>query len=230
MPKQKRTLHSLRTLKSDTSDVIKKGGTSLATIFVRQQKEKPFETRPIKTKENKTMSIIILSFLFLVLVGFALYLFVWRDVDKEPESVATEAPKPILFSQESIQLVVTEDNPESVKKNIKHISEGSYRIGDLIYIPLKKLGTAESPYLTSAEFLGLLTNAPVFLTTFLEDNFFLGVLVLEKNHPLLILEIKEGQHNNAFAGMLRWEENLLKDFEFIADKEIPTMTPVFFDK
>jgi hypothetical protein len=222
-------LHAIRTFKTDTSEVIKKGEVSLTDIFLKQRAKKPRLASTQQSSKNKALVFTGLGIIACIVIGISLFLFS-KQVATEPQREILRPPKPILLNQKETILELT--NKKGFGNQIKNLLRAEYNIGDIIYIPLKKESETGAYYLNTKEFLSFLqAETPAFLTTAVKDGFFLGILILGKNHPILIFEIKRGEHNNAFAGMLKWEKHMLNDLGFMLKENLGnTLSPVFTDK
>lgn len=226
---KKSTLFGIRTFKSDLSETMKKGEVSLTSAFLNQDKQRSAQNSRVNQAHTIKKILLIVSGVILIvtLVGVSVFFF-FRDSKNTPtQDQIIKPPKPLVFSQSEVILEATSET--NLKNQLEQIIEKEYLLGDLVYFPIKK----DNQYLNSKKFLNLLnTVSPTFLTTFLEDDFFLGILSADTNHPVLIFEIKEEQYDSAFAGMLRWEKQILNDLSFMFIRNVAniTTTPVFVDK
>lgn len=215
---RKSSLYKIRTLKSDYSEILHEKKISLTDIFLRQ----PAGRENIGSGYEKNRGKKIIAALTIVLI--LLILGTWLSIkifSKKPaaENEITAPPQPIMASQKEI--IIDAADKKDFDRQLKIILSGYYRMGDFISVPVKQ----NNRLITSKEFLNLLqSEAPVFLTIFLKDNFFLGILSLEKNNPLLIFEIEDGKYDTVFSAMLKWEKYLTQGLSFIADKDIEILS------
>lgn len=78
---------------------------------------------------------------------------------------------------------------------------------ELIHVVVRKVGTESSPLLTTSELMALLeSRAPGSLVRAFDDVFMTGALGESR-----FLILKLASFENAFAGMLSWEENIAED-------------------
>jgi len=226
------SLQTIRTLKSDMSDVLKKGEVSLTSAFLKQGPGENGEgMEPTGgSKKNFTLFIALGS----ILAAAAIFGIIYSSLIKKeagPQPTILIQPEPILTSQEKIVLEVTDQ--ASLKEQTQKALANTYKIGDLIYAPIEKRTESGLTYFleTNQLFSFLNASTPVFLTSFLKNNFFFGVINLEKNYPVLIFEINEGEYDSAFAGMLKWEKHLPEDLSFmVRDEAAPEEEAEFKDK
>ncbi|MFC1756775.1 hypothetical protein ACFLZC_01285 [Patescibacteria group bacterium] len=203
---------------------MKKKEVTLADVYQKQQEENRQQTKPKQSTLNtKTILIWSIGMVLVIVVASSIFLFTKDDSDQQLTMV--QAPRPFLPAQKEIKLSKTsiEDLLLQFEKSLIQ----TYTPGDLAYITIKD----GEDYLTTVEFLSFLkSSAPTLITTFLEDDFLLGVLSTDKNYPILIFEIKENEYNNIFSGMLRWEKDLTTDLGFIAKKTPFSTANIFVDR
>lgn len=226
-------LRSLRTLRSDLSETARKGEFSLTDIYLRQQSQNPYGAQNPKAgffSQNK-ISALIAGIALIILASAGTYFLFFKKTETE-QIPAKFAPQPILASQvqKTIEFKTKNDFSNQVKSSLSQ----NFTIGEIVYLPIKKAGEESSPYAGSVEFLkffgGENGNA---LSPYLENRFFLGIMSLNENVPVLIFEIKNGKYENAFAGMLKWEKNILSDLNFLFEEDSlakPLTDAAFSDK
>jgi len=232
---RQKSLHAIRTFKTDASEYMQKGEVSATDLFVKKQKPISYniEERPQKIEEKSKKSLYLaLGVLGLAALGFSVYLLSGGDNNtpgaREEELIA---PRPLLISES--QIILSSQGREKFEEKINDALSGQNSPGDLVYLPIKKQIDTAIHFLSAKEFLNSLgISAPPFLTNFLEDNFFLGFINLQKKHVVLIFEVEKNQYDNTFAGMIRWEKTIVRDLNFIAGGENTNETGliVFKDK
>ncbi len=213
--KETSSLHTLRTLKTDASEAAKKGKTSLADLYKKQQATQKIESIKSSFFLNKKF-LISVGVLLTTVLFLGVFLFLGKE-EKETKITIETVPTPIIASQDENLIKTRED--ENLKTQLTNVFQKKFTPGDLVYFPILDFSTDK--YLTSKDFLRELeANVPVFLTTFLENEFFLGLWVLQENHPALIFKIKDGEFDNAFSGILKWEKNIFEDIGFLSNKKV----------
>lgn len=218
---KKKNIHAIRTFKTDAAEYMQKGEVSATDLFVKKQKPISYdiEQAPPRIEEkNKKSLIIILAVVAVAALGFSAYIFWGGDEKTTINDVKIIAPKPLLVSED--EFVLEAKSKEGLRGEIERISKEKISPGDLIYLPMKKQIQDVVHFLSASEFLNSLgIAAPAFLTNFLEDDFFLGLLSLQKKHVVLIFELEKDQYDNTFAGMVRWEKTMLRDLDFVANRD-----------
>ncbi len=220
---------ALRTLKSDSTDYVRSKRLSLADLVAIKERARlkgkslPIGT-PVPFYQQSEFYFILAGLLTLILVGgLAFYLFVIRA--PQPEVKIPSPPPALLTSQSEIPLAPI--SRQDLKYLVAQMMSSVYYPGDLIYLPIKTGAESGIKYLSSREFMALAEiKAPPELTTFLEDGFMLGILNIDKNHPVLVFEITKGKYEGGFGGMLKWENgSMLKDLDFLYMKDFSSLSP-----
>lgn len=216
-----KSLHSIRTFKTDASEYLSKGEVSATDLFVKKQEPISYniEDTPPRIEEKSRKPLIIALVMFGILaIGFSAYLLLKDGGATTTSNPDLIAPRPLLVSEQEI--ILESKNKSELKKELESLFNEQNTPGDLVYLPIKKRIDTAVHFLSAGEFLSSLEiTAPAFLTNFLEDNFFFGFINLQKKHTLLIFEVEKNQYENTFAGMIRWEKTMIDDLDFIAKKE-----------
>jgi hypothetical protein len=226
-------IQPLRTYKSDVEDIFKRGQLSAARVVFAEKKRKEQNPTPVETlpagKSRLSRPAIIVSF-FLIIIGVSLIFYALKL--KQPEEVDLPVVYPSLISVESkkglnaagldrARLIAA----VSTLKKSSPLPLGA--VTQLILIKNTTPAPTEAnptpkPFkeaITVAEFLNLLqTKAPPFLVRALRDEFVLGVHGYAGNQPFLIFKIQSFE--NAYAGMIAWEETLLDDLGPLITREV----------
>lgn len=209
----------LRTYQSDVEDILKGGKGSLAKIAVAESKRNAGEAFLEEQKPRRSIQskILITASVGLVIAGIGLVLYFYGN--RAADSGTGTASRSLIEANKVKEI------------NISGLSRG--RIINLLQkereiyeAPLSSVtsiqffdGTAETKKeLAIKDFLlRLESQAPNSLIRSLDDNFTFGLYSFNQNYPFLILKVS--YYQNAFAGMLQWEENMRGD-----------IGPLFFDE
>jgi len=199
--KQKKSIQILRTLKTDTSDYVKKKGISMVDIAMAGRNKKTFLSFKKKKGIFSGKSIIITAAI-LFFIGGGLLIFLSARRGAEPNSAVKVAPKPII----------TADKEESVSVE---------KIGSVLEIPVprRKLlnisvfsgnGKNKKTILSIKEFFSEAgVSAPRAVVDSLDGKFMFGVFRSSAKSPVLILKVKF--FGRAFASMMDWESSMFED-------------------
>ncbi|KND48554.1 MAG: hypothetical protein AB200_02390 [Parcubacteria bacterium C7867-005] len=171
-----------------------------------------YSSAPRIDREKKDHSGIMLFIgtVLLLLLGGAGSWFAYREYkDKLATPAVVVVPNKFLATNSLIDIDVLKFNRESFIDRI--VEEKSYTGSSGIkQIELRKGGEINSPLLETEGFLILLrSRAPKNLVRAFNHSFMFGVLGGER--PSTFMLVKLDSFENAFPGMLSWEENLLDD-------------------
>lgn len=209
----------LRTYKGDVANLVKKRKTSLVGIALAEQKRRIGEAP--EEESSKKISIKNIAFItgatILVVAGIAAIVFLYisnRDDDTVPRIASVE---PLIFfeEQDSINitglsrnqilniLTIEKEKTELTLGSIKHI----YFTKDGV---IQENGERKEEFVSASNFLNAIeARLPSSFLRTLKQNFMFGIHVFDGNQPFLIL--KTGFFENAFAGMLEWENYMNED-------------------
>jgi len=249
---EKTSLRTMRTYKDDITQVMEKKKESLVSIATaenkRRIKSKGFEPDDgeLKRKNLKKVGIVILSTILFVFGASSAFYFYEKSGTKavEPES---KIPS-IIFSDEEEEFEITNLSRRQILSELTALKESTrLSIGRInnIFITESFIGEdgVETKGLVNAgNFLNAIdAHLPASFLRSLERDFMFGIHIFNNNHPFLIL--RTSFYENAFAGMLVWEENIKEDlaplfgsadFEVISDESAetnisPLVIPIFSD-
>jgi hypothetical protein len=232
----KRARPIIRTFKTDIAEYLKKKDISLTEIAAAQERRRRQYALIAKPDGGFRKKIIIFAAAIILLVAASGFLIFFIKNKQKPSSQAVEPspPAPILTSQKEV--ILDFQDGDDMERKISEVLTTNLGPGDLLYLPLRlrRETKKETHFIGAKEFLKFIeAEASPNLTNFLKNSFFLGVLHLKKNYPVLIFESQKGKIENIFAGMLSWEKSLVKDLSFL----IPTkktesriLFPSFTDK
>jgi hypothetical protein len=128
----------------------------------------------------------------------------------------------IVFAEQSVALPLDNATPSELKRRVAAARLGQIgSLGSITRIVPLLQGSDQSapavPATTQEFFKAMGFNAPDDLVRSLDSTFFLGLHVVDKNAPILVVPVTN--YPRAFAGMLSWEGTMNADLS-------PTFTPV----
>jgi len=218
---------SLRTLKTDTSEYVKKRGISLIEIAAEEAKE-----RGIKIEEETKFSlkkIIAISLFVLIVIGAGFAGIFFLKEQKEIQPAPDSLFKPILVSDDRIEIYVYPGNYARTINEIKNAIRSQTRINQLLHISfIRQEGETKIPVGLKEFFEIIGVNPPQELLDSLESEFMLSKIYFTKDWPILILKV--ASFDSAFAGMMKWETIMADDFKDIFSLELSSAMPSFKDK
>ncbi|MCR4306633.1 MAG: hypothetical protein NUV42_01560 [Candidatus Yonathbacteria bacterium] len=226
---------TIRTYQSDVAEALKKQKTSVIQMVLAEHKRKETNTEELSPTSKKNLPVILVSALFIalsvMLIGGGGFYFLSKNKSAEnptqeamvPSPVFAEAKKGIDITGLSRDRIIDEVNKEMSASNLRLDSVLNIYFAERID-PSLLLSPTNTLRLVSTErfFSALESKMPNALSRSLESQFMLGVHAFNGNEAFLIL--KTNFFENAFAGMLKWEEfmarELLPLFASPAGKEV----------
>ena len=211
---------AVHTLKDDLQSVVRDKKISVVRAVsleeerrVRKVSEKV--AAPVAQKSNRVFGIIFSTTLLLFLGAgalFGVYTIMQQGVGAPP---SPENSSSILFAEQSVLLSIDNTSQGDLKRllaSARTSQNGS--LGSIARIvPVKTIDVDGSPQqipATFSEFMQALgVHAPESLIRAVSPDFFFGIHTVYKNAPLFVIPVIS--YDNAFAGMLAWEEFLNAD-------------------
>jgi hypothetical protein len=216
------TLQALRTYETDAYELIKRKKTSMVDIALAEEKKRRQRLEANKAVSQyrfskNALAIIISSILIVTALGSVL---VVRYLTSQEKIEPTEQifPAPLVFSEFQKEIELTGMDRDSIIRKLRQVLEESARpLNSITHLYFTEaVGNSKSDneprrvLVNSDKFLiRLRVSAPSSFLRALEPNFTFGIHMFDGNQPFLILKTRSFE--NAFAGMLSWENDLLYD-------------------
>ena len=232
-PEEKKALKQsiVRTYKSDAEEAIKMGRMSSMSIAIAEEKKKQ-KYEPISqaysVPKSKKAALFIFGLLF-VFAGIGAFNF---NYIKE-KIVNNPTPKKAL----QIESLITADSSKEFNLSELGKKDAGASLSELIKTADVKPNSIQNVYITknitadekvtkktaeSEEFMPIISSKiPDILLRSLSSEYMLGIHSWNGNQPFLIL--KTDSYENAFAGMLVWEENIAGDLSALFPRNMPPM-------
>ncbi len=217
----------IRTYESDMAEAMTKKRASVAKIVIAEN-SKNSNSEVISNKESSNIGKNILKFvfslIFIVAGGFgAYYLYTISPLAKQPV-VKQEGKIPSVITPDALKVVSAPELKKGMLTQFVNSQFNKYDIpNNQIYeiVPAIKTAASTTIKLGSKKFIEAMGfEITDTLKRSLTDRWMLGIYSYNgKNIPFIILTNDFFQ--NAFAGMLKWEETMPDEFMNIFDyKEI----------
>lgn len=216
-------LAPLRTYRQDVAGVMRDKKTSLVQMVLQEQKERNKREQEKSPSSRKNLPLIFLSLLFLFSAAGMVY-YIYSRTNPADRALLDLKTDPLIFVEKNKEISIDGKDEGIIKDELAKLFHGEGMKVDVIeYIFFTETLNTQTPdgmvlqkNLLPAdrllETLGL--KMPPMLLRSLRPDFMLGFHSFNKNQPFLIL--KTDYYDNAFAGMLAWEnkiaENLLPVF------------------
>lgn len=207
----------VRTFQSDIADIMKSGKVSKAdVVLAEERRRRKTGERAMTSEEKKTRrknlligwSALVLIIAGIMAVSFAL---LEKQLGKTPAEQAVLTVPRLIFVSEQQAFDITGKEREELLANFKVIREMfQLRLNTVAQIyPIRTIAGVQE-LVPASRFLSDLTEQmPSALARSLSGDYLYGIHAFNGNTPFLILKIEFFE--NAFASMLRWEENFAED-------------------
>lgn len=209
----------LRTYKEDVAEALKKEKTTVVKMVLDEQRRREGFTEMPAPSPQKNALLVWLSIILLVLGGgtiAAIYVFKKTDEGALRSSEAKTAS--IIFAENEKKINITDTPSERLGKIIKtEVVGADIRLDTIENLYFTETGNILSPKgeplqaaINTARFWSALgIDLPPILLRSFSDEFLFGIHAWNGNQSFIIL--KNDFYENAFAGMLKWEESMAKN-------------------
>ena len=209
----------MRTFKSDVEKTINRDRVSVVKMIsdqeVRRHDSPDVTVRKTKRQHFTIASPILLTLTLLLAVG-AIAIGVFISVVVLRPNV-TDTVNTLFFANESVEHDATGQDRTALLQSLTRIRDSvSLPLGQVMevvlieHIVLNDVDTGQTRSVTGKEFLERVNaRAPGTLVRTVLDSFIIGVHAQARQEPFIVL--RAGYHENAFSGMLLWEETMDAD-------------------
>lgn len=208
-------ISSVHTLKHDLQHVVQEQKMSVVKAVALEQEKKARMERTIEPPRppSRAPSIILTALIFLMLglgaLGGVYYVAVLQSAP---------GPSPVdsalVFAEQTVAFPLADDS-SSLKTQLARARSSGGTLGSLLHIiPVTVQNdangnTVQKPATISGFFEALGIEPPENLMRALGDEFFLGIHTVDKNAPIMVIQVVS--YDRAFDGMLTWEKNMNGD-------------------
>lgn len=208
-PAQKES--TIRTMKSDVAEFLKKTKPSLITIITKEAErgEKP----EILGKKPGLLNKYLISAILLLLLGGAGYLLYSFFLNEEPLVITKIIPPPALFATEKSRTVnISAGDKAAIRRGLNDSADERERNGTIKRILFKIIErSGEEHFVTTEEiFSALDILPPPELTQFLDKNF-MAAIYYQNEGPRIIFSVKTARPERTEETMLKWEVSMQRD-------------------
>jgi len=211
LPESPSKVKSIRTYKSDVAERIKSGQTSIVGIAVAEEERRLSEELSGSPKSHKNLLFVYLSVIFLLLgIGITIVALIKKPAEESltggPSGTAS-----LVFTEKEKIIPATNSSPESLAKAISdEVASANNKLDSMESIYVTEIINGNTVLVTAQRFFFFLDHRmPPSLLRSLSNDFSLGLHTFNGNHLFMVL--KTGFYENAFAGMLGWEEHMARD-------------------
>lgn len=236
LPKNRPSLLArIRTYKSDVAALMKGNKTSLTDIALAGAEERreteqvkaAAQAPAVKTKQRKHTLRVVIIVLLLSAAAAALAFVFFIAPRNKPAVVNTIAVTPLIFSDKQREIDLTRTGRATALAALtQEVDRVALPLGSLAHLYLTEGVGLEKKLISTERFFEILeARPPATLVRALKPDFMFGGHVFDGNQPFLIF--KTTFFENAFAGMLKWEDDMAFDIGplFVHKKQSLARTP-----
>lgn len=216
-------VQNIRTYKNDVSNYVKKEGKTLAEIAIAEQNRRYQKSNVLQIDRGAQTNWIKISIIVFIIIAITVgALWLRNFLKKIDPNAPLETPKTenqiFDFGMRSKDLILEDLSNKYV---FDATDTALKQTGDIYYLNV----SYKNEKVQALKMLELLNiYVPSNLARSLKEKFALGNFGGSR-----FLVIKTSYYANAFAGMLKWEENIYKDLENLlklekASSPFPTST------
>lgn len=212
-------LAPLRTYRQDVAGVMRDKKTSLVQMVLEEQKERNKREQEKSPTSRRNLPLIFLSLLFLFSTTGIVY-YIFFHINTVDQTLLDLKTAPLIFVEKNTEISIDGKNAAGLRDEVAKLLHGEDLKVDVIEylfftetlsVETSKGATVLQKNLIPSDRLldALGVKMPPMLLRSLRPDFMLGFHSFNKNQPFLVL--KTDYYDNAFAGMLEWENKLAED-------------------
>lgn len=213
-------IRRLRTYKEDVAEALKREKTTVVKMVLDEQRRKEGIAQMAAPSSKKNAVLAWLGIILLVLGGMTIAAVYVSKKDGETGIINQGGIKiaSLVFAESEKKISITDTPSDRLSKIIKlEVGSADIRLDTVQNLRFTEAGSVVSskgePIETDINaarlWSALSINLPPVLLRSLSDEFMVGVHAWNGNQAFVIL--KNNFYENAFAGMLKWEETMAKD-------------------
>ncbi len=209
----------LRTYKEDVAEALKREKTTVVKMVLDEQRRKEGLAEMSTPSPKKNALLVWLSIILLVLGGGTIAtIYVFNKNDETTLKSGGTKTASIIFAENEKNISITDAISERVGKLVKtEVTGADIRLDTIENLYFTETGDIlsskgeplELAINTARLWSALEINLPPILLRSFSDDFMFGVHAWNGNQSFIIL--KNDFYENAFTGMLKWEESMAKD-------------------
>jgi len=231
--KSESSIPSIRTYKQDYSDLIKNKNIGRVEIVAAEMKRgfgsNTEENSEFGPKKRVNPAIIILVLLAVGIAGYLGYLLLGLSKPGSTTKLSARIPEPLIFSEKQENIILKDATKNELEGEIRRALQKPFPRDNIIYSPIIKSEETKETYVDLKTFIEISRfGMPVDLAQSIENTYMAGIYSKNERYPLLIIKIK--LYENAFAGMIAWENSIASDLGNIWPVKKTTSSDIFKDK
>lgn len=224
---ERKPYKALRTYQGDVDEILGKGKESTATIFVAEQKRKEEQgllVPPKDTKNRDRLIMILVATLFVVGLSTLGVVYYFKFNEKV---VVEERSKTLIgFSKEEKVNINEKDRQDFINKIKAEQNKIDLSKNSVLYINTQK---TDGSIMATYEMLSLFGPRMIApLVRSFGGEYMLGIYVGENKDFFILLSIDD--FAESYAGMLKWESNVVDDIGQIFNIQKEGVEDLFIDE
>jgi hypothetical protein len=207
----------IRTFKDDIASVVTQKQTSLVSVIAAEEEKRGNEVVPQTQRSGLSPKAYFLLGISaaLVVVGLATYVVLPLLRSNEPTVPISQVPS-FIFTDSQDPIDITNRSRSEIINRLIAAKDGvRVRLGAITHLYLTETyvsseGVSQVRLVRAPDFLSQIdARAPAYLVRAMEPTMMFGIHEYDGNQPFLIFKVND--YENAFAGMLEWEQYLNGD-------------------
>lgn len=205
-------LPTIHTYESDVAELVKKGGTSLSSIVLKEKERArlaPPSVVALGERSNRRFALIGAAILLVGagIIGGTIAFIRSRHPDIPP--TVPNLPR-LLLADKVLRIPIDGKNADTIRRELNKILATPIPLSEVTEVSFtSKADGTERAVQSTAFFETLALGAPGTLTRSLDDAFTIGAHGFRKNERFLVVKVRYFQ--NAFGALLDWEKTMPDD-------------------
>jgi hypothetical protein len=202
----------IRTFKADYDTLVKDkkiGKVEMLAAEIRRGTDQsgPEEISPKQKLNSLIAGMVVVA---IVLAGYLGYLILVPSKPAQPQKQLAQIAAPILFSERQEVITLKDATQSELAAAIGKKLQQPFPRNNVVYVPIIKDSDVAQFIIDTSNFFKIAGFAPSadFIQS-LDSNYMMGIYSQNERSPFLIFKIK--LYENAFAGIIGWEDKMAND-------------------
>ncbi len=223
------SISPLRTYKSDFSAFAKEKNIGKVEMVAAEIKRGGQQAEEFASARKANPLLMLLIVAAVGVAGYLGYLFFTAANKPLPVKQHAQIPAPLIFSEKQDEIFLKDATRSELEGAIRREIQKPFALDNIVYVPIIKEEDLKETYVDLPGFLATAQiNPPTDLVSALEGSYMFGLFSRNERYPILILKIK--LYENAFAGMIGWENKIADDLGKIWPVKKVTASDKFKDQ
>jgi hypothetical protein len=217
--KRQADIKPIKTYQSDVAEAIKRDNVSVIKMALaekRRQEREVIKQKVFPTESKKGLLFFALSILLIILgIGIVGY-FLFSHSGKGEISFTVDAAKNLIYVEKNTEIKIDNDDPREIIDAVNKLKQQPLPKGSIenLVVTAKGLSTTtllSRQAITAGDFINVFrTRIPAAFFRSIQDPYIFG-LYSGSNGVETFMVLKTDSFDNAYSGMLDWENNFQRD-------------------